>query len=522
MTKPYFLSFVAILLIVFGCQIQSKPLKKTPPNIILFYIDDWAWYGSPVPMDDAMDNSWMPVLQMPNMDKLAEAGMKFNRAYGSQQCSPARVCVQTGQSSARSGFTVYLGRVADDYYNIRNEYKHFPMVPNVSDMEIDKNSITIAEALKPLGYESAHVGKWHMRGDPSDHGYIVHDGNTDNKPGNTLRKGLQANEPTPRRLPPDLEDPKLMFSITDKALGFIEDQAEKGKPFYLQISHYAMHAGRECLNETREKYTKHPLVQKWYQENNKNPETVNRNADPAIWLGMGEDMDGRIGAVIDKVRELGLEDNTYFVVVADNGYRHNELHLNPNLKQPLHGGKWWAWDGGIRVPMIVKGPGIEAGSVFKANVVNYDFLPTFYEWAGGNPKDLKDIDGVSLAPYMKGKEPNKEFVNRNIYFHYPHYRTAVPHSAMISGGYKVMHFYDQAGIPVLFDISGDPGEVSNIARSDTKKHQAMYQDMMDYFNEVGARFPKVNPDYDPVEYKKAKGASTRLKWGAFEGRRELE
>ena len=135
-----------------------------------------------------------------------------------------------------------------------------------------------------------------------------------------------------------------------------------------------MHAGRESLHETRNKYVNHPLVQAWYEENNKKPETVNRGDDPAIWLAMGEDLDGRIGAVLDKMKELGIEENTYVVVAGDNGYRHEEIELAPDLKQPLHGTKWWLWDGGLRVPMIVKGPDIKPGSVFTGNVVNYDFL----------------------------------------------------------------------------------------------------------------------------------------------------
>ena len=117
----------------------------------------------------------------------------------------------------------------------------------------------------------------------------------------------------------------------------------------------------------------------------KTTDTVKRKEDPAIWLGMGEDLDGRIGAVLERIKELGIEDNTYVVMVSDNGYRHKELQLTPGLTQPHHAAKWWVWQGGIRVPMIVKGPGIKPGSVFDGNVVNYDFLPTFVDWAGGDP-----------------------------------------------------------------------------------------------------------------------------------------
>ncbi len=507
-----------LLLLNAGCL-----TAKNRPNIVLLYIDDLAWYGTPVPMNSAMANSFMPVLQMPNVQKLADAGMKFGHAYGSPMCAPARVCLQTGQSAARSGFTVYLGKANDPYYDYNKEYKYFPLVANVSDLEIDKEAFTIAKALNPMGYVSAHIGKWHMRGDPGEQGYEVHDGATDNNPGNTLTWGLKKGEPAPKRLPKDMSDPKLMFSITDKAIGFMQDQVKKGNPFYLQISHYAMHAGRECLDKTRQKYVKHPLVQAWYKKNNKDPETISRKDDPANWLAMGEDLDGRIGAILDKLKELGIENNTYIIVTADNGYRHKEVLLTPELTQPLHAAKWWAWEGGIKVPMIVKGPGIKPGSVFKGNVVNYDFLPTFVEWAGGDPKKLQNIDGVSLADYMAGKVPDKVFLNRNLYFHYPHYRTSVPHSAVISGSFKVVHFYERPDIQMLFDLSEDPGEVNNIAKQNPDTYQELYKDMMSYFNEVGARFPKVNPDYDREIYRKdPKTIRERLKWGPFEGKRTLD
>lgn len=501
------------LTILCAALAASSAFASEKPNIVLFYIDDWAWNGTPVPMDASMDNSRMPALQMPNLERLASQGMRFRNAYGSPQCSPARASLQTGQSAPRSGFTVYLGS-REPYYDTKREYQRYPLIPNVSDRELDEDAVTIAEALKPLGYTSAHVGKWHMRGDPGKEGYVLHDGDTNNNPGNT-QAGM-------RRIPEVVTDPKLMFSITEKAIGFMEKQVRNGTPFYLQISHYAMHAGRECLHETRKKYVNHPLVQAWYEEHNKNPETVNRKDDPAIWLGMGEDLDGRIGAVLDRIAELGIEGNTYVIVVGDNGYRHEELQLKPSLKQPLHATKWWLWDGGLRVPMIVRGPGIEPGTSLAANVVNYDFLPTFVDWAGGDPEELQDIDGVSLAGYMAGEEPNEDFLKRNLYFHYPHYRNSVPHSAMISGSFKVLHFYDRPEIPMLFDVSADIGEVTNIAKNEPRTHKKMYDEMMHYLEEVGARFPKVNPEYDPDVYRENRDFRKRNMWGPFEGRRALE
>ncbi len=513
---PFSLSIApALLLGIAGCLLPCVCSAAEKPNIVLLFIDDWAWNGSPVAMDDTAPNSRMPVLKMPNVERLAREGMKFTNAYASPQCSPSRVCVQTGQSSPRNGFTVFMNDRGQDYFD-KKGYPNFPVVPCVSDMTIDKDAVTIPEALKPLGYVSAHIGKWHMRGSPGDEGYVLHDGDTSNKPGNTLAAG--ANQ----RLPDNLTDPKLMFSVTEKAIGFMTQQVKAGRPFYLQISHYAMHEGRECLPATREKYTRHPLVKAYYHKIGKTADTVKRKEDPAVWLGMGEDLDGRIGAVLQRIRDLGIEDNTYVVLVSDNGYRHKELRLTKGMTQPHHAAKWWVWQGGIRVPMIVKGPGIKAGAVFQGNVVNYDFLPTFVDWAGGAPAALKKIDGVSLASYMAGKPPSEAFLNRNLYFHYPHYRTTMPHSAVVSGTRKLLHFYERPDLPMLFDLSRDAGEVRNIAAENPQEHRRLFTTMMHYFKTVGARIPATNPDYDPAVYKQAKEYDIRVQWGPFAGSRPLE
>lgn len=496
------------------------PLFAAKPNIVLFYIEDWAWNGTPIRMDDSMENSAMPALSMPNVEHLAREGMKFRNAYASPQCSPARVCVQTGQSTPRNGFSVFMNSQRQEYYDESKSYKGFPIIGCISDMEIDKDAVTIPEALKPLGYTSAHIGKWHMRGDPGEHGYVVHDGDTSNKPGNTLTWGLKEGEVKPKRIPADMKDPKLMFSITEKALGFIEKEAKAKTPFFLQISHYAMHAGSECLPATREKYAKHPLVQAYYKRNNKEADSIKLGEDPAVWLGMAEDLDGRIGAVLDKLKELGISDNTYIVLVSDNGYRHKEFALNPDLQQPHHAHKWWVWQGGIRVPMIVKGPGIQAGSVFQPNVVNYDFLPTFVDWAGGDSSKLENIDGTSLAPYLAGRRPKRSFLYRHLYFHYPHYRSGQPHSAIVQGSKKVLHFYAHPDLPILFDLNSDQAESNNIAKTHLKEHKKLYKQMMAYFEEVGARIPKLNPNYDPETFKGSKDYAKHTEWAPFEGNRQ--
>ena len=504
---------------------SSLIAAEEKPNIVMFFIDDWAWNGTPVRMDDAMPNSKMPVVAMPNLEKLAREGMKFRNAYASPQCSPSRVCLQTGQSSPRNGFTVYLNSRGQDHYDEKSS-KGLPVISCIADETIDPDAVTIPEALAPLGYESAHFGKWHMRGNPSDEGYIAHDGDTNNKPGNTLSSRTEEGKSKPKRLPEGLSDPKLMFSVTKRAIDYMETRATAKKPFYLQISHYAMHAGSECLPETREKYAKHPLVQAWYRDNNKDPETIRIGEDPAVWLGMAEDLDGRIGAVLDKLTELGIADNTYVVLMSDNGYRHKELGLAPDLAQPMHAHKWWVWQGGIRVPMIVRGPGIRAGSSFEANVVNYDLLPTFVDWAGGDPTALREIDGVSLKGFLNGEaEPDAGFRKRFLYFHYPHHRTSMPHSAIVSGTDKVIHFYERPDLPMLFDLAKDEAETTNMAPKHPGRHRELFDEMFRYFKEVGARIPKLNPDFDEKAEKAWRASDAYQKTavnGPFPGKRELK
>ena len=491
---------------------SSKWLSKIP-NIVMIFVDDWAWNGSPVAMEDGRANSFFPLLQMPNLSQMAADGMKFQNAYaGAPQCSPSRVCLQTGMSTARTGYTLVT---QTDYYDTRDQYAGLPVVSNGSDKWIDPDKTTIPEALKKHGYASAHFGKWHMYSSASDEGYIAHDGETTNNEGNTQAPG----------------DPKLMFSITERAMDFMEEQVVAKKPFYVQISHYAMHGARECLPETRAKYQNLPEVVA-YNGGETNPDNINRKGDPAVWLGMGEDLDGRIGAVMQKLEDLGIADNTYVIMVGDNGYRHNFFDELSGLPQPLHSAKWWVWDGGLRVPMIVTGPDIPAGAVSTANVIHYDFLPTFVEWAGGYPvTELPGIDGVSLASLMRGETPTAEFLNRYLYFHCPHYRSEMPASAIISGSDKLMYFYGTsvfmpAGFDpnMLFDLSTDIGEYHNITPSNPTRAQELSEELFRYLTEVGARMPiDPNPDYDPDTWENLLIEQPKYDlWGPFEGTRPAE
>jgi arylsulfatase A-like enzyme len=337
---------------------------------------------------------------------------------------------------------------------------------------------SIAGVLKTSGYATAHFGKWHLYGGgPAKHGYDESDGETDNK---TFR----PTDPVTGEKTRISEDPKLMFSITRRGVDFMERQAKAGRPFFVQISHYANHGQYQARKATLEKYEKDPVFQKIA--------SPRERANSQLSAAMTEDLDTSIGRLLAKVDELGIADNTWVIFTSDNGY-----HEWNEGREPLRGGKWWIWDGGLRVPLIVRGPGVAAASRCAVNVVGYDWLPTFADLADISARVPKDVDGVSLRPLLLGQPVSGNFVNRAICFHYPHYRVSPPCSAIIEGDKKLLHFYEWPDDKFVFDLKTDLGEQNNIATANPGQSQAMRQNMMEHLKAVGACFPKPNPKADP-------------------------
>ena len=287
------------------------------------------------------------------------------------------------------------------------------------------------------------------------------------------------------------------------------------------------HGGYECFPSSRARYQNHPDVVA-YNDGETNPDNLGRNSDPAVYLGMVYELDQKIGEVRQKLVDLGIADNTYVIVVGDNGYRQGFYDGLFGLSQPLHSAKWWLWQGGIRVPMVVEGPDVVSNAHCTANVVNYDFLPTFVDWAGGDTNQLQDIDGISLAGLMEGETPGTQFLNRSLYFHYPHYRSGMPFSVMVKGHEKVVYFYETpvrfpAWEPIMyFDIGNDVGEYHNIYSNNPVRAEELYADMTNYLAVVGARIPLTNENYDVAAYTSAGEYAMRVEWGPFIGTRTTE
>ena len=341
----------------------TAALQADPPNIILILTDDQGWSQRSGLMDPDNPKSGSRYLHTPAMNRIAEEGMRFTGGYSpAPLCTPTRRSILCGTSAARSGTEFVSKWVPADH-------------------------MTLPRALKLANpkYQCAHFGKWgeKMISSPEECGYDVSDGHTGNVTG-----GME-NKMQPAHI---VEDPKRTGSVTDRTIKFIQKQTKAGKPFYAQVSYYAVHLRTELRQASLEKYQKKGAPDRAYSQG---------------WAGMLEELDRGIGRLLDELDTLGISDNTYVVFTTDNGGRGtvpggNTKSPAPNV--PLSGAKHSLLEGGIRVPLIVRGPSIKAGSVCRVPVAGYDFLPTFYALAGGKDDLSKELDGGSFVPLCSDQE----------------------------------------------------------------------------------------------------------------------
>jgi len=438
------------------------------PNIVFILADDMSWYGTDVKMQSDFAPSAGRTRRTPSINALAKQGMTFSRSFSpAGMCAPSRCSIQTGMSAARTKFSGNgnFGVISREVtYNGRRNAGKLMLEPSPLG-NLASQHATIGERLKSLGYATAHVGKWHIYGGgPEKRGYDISDGETSNDDGNSN----------------DSNDPKKIFSMTAKAILFIEQQSKADKPFFVQLSHYAEHNSVQFRPETLQACLE--------DEDIRNIQPVGLRKRVASRSAMVEDMDTSIGQLLSKLDELGIRDNTYIVFTSDNGH-----HRDTGEEKFLRGSKWWLWEGGIRVPMIVTGPGIKTGSRCDVNVVGYDFLPTFVDLAGGSVEKLRDIDGATITPLLKGKG-DRELAKRFLYFHYPHHRNTAPHSVVLQGDYKFFRFYEKPDSQYLYNLKYSIGEKENIASQNKALVTRLAAEMDRYHKAVKACLPKPNPD----------------------------
>lgn len=429
---------------------QSRPKS---PNIILFLTDDQGWTGTSSRMEDRIPGSASDYYRTPNIDKLARSGVHFSNGYAAAPvCSPTRYSIQFGQTPARLRMT---------------------QVDAEMGRKVNHAQLTIPQVLKQVDplYRAAHFGKWGIECDQPVMGYDAGDGRTGNVDGG-MSKGAGKWKGRVE------EDPKKIFEITRRSVDFMEKQVREQHPFYLQISHYAVHADIVSRQQTLEKYQKLPKGKKHNM--------------PA-YAAMTEDLDTGIGQVLDKVRALGIQDNTYIFLLADNGAV-PVLPPDPDVEMgqndPLRRGKWSLIEGGLRVPFLAAGPGIKAGTQCDVSVVAWDLLPTFADLAGYKGKLPSSVDGYSLSTLLKNAGRGR--IDRGAHplvFHLPHKLGAGlgrPHSAIREGDWKLIRFMDNGQI-MLFNLAEDIGEANDLAQKSPSKARELEQHLMAYLKASNAQ-----------------------------------
>ena len=462
------------------------------PNFVFFLIDDLGWtdlgcYGS-------------TFYETPNIDRLASEGMRFTNAYAAcPVCSPTRASIMTGKYPARLGITQWIGGP-----NEPTPYRHY--------MPLEE--VTIAEALKEVGYATGFVGKWHLstRGEdrfqyyPDRQGFDVNVGGDWSGAPPTYFYPYEKRGRKLESMPAGgVEGEYLTDRLTNESLKFLE--ANKDKPFLLYLSHYAVHTPIESK----------PALTERYQAKAKTlPRPAGPHAQPvygryqtrmaqdnAAYAGMVQSVDESVGRVMDKLAALGLEKNTIVIFMSDNGGLSTVPREGPTCNLPLRAGKGWLYEGGIREPMLIKWPGtVKPDSVCDEAVTSTDFYPTMLEMAGLPLRPEQHVDGISLVPLLKGTGTLQRDA---IYWHYPHYHGSGnrPSGAVRAGDDKLIEWYEDGQIE-LYNLKEDLAEQNNLAATKPERAAALRQMLHAWRAQMNAKMPAGPPRDDFQTWLKAK------------------
>jgi arylsulfatase A-like enzyme len=472
--------------------LHAKP-EKPKPNVIFILLDDFGYtdlgcYGS-------------KFYETPNIDRLASQSVKFTDAYAScPVCSPTRASIMTGKYPVNTGITDWIpGRQASNSGSPTDKLIALPF-----KLELALNEMTIAEVLRKNGYRTMISGKWHLGETPEfwpeNQGFDV------NKGGFSKGSPVKNNTSNGYFSPygnPRLEDGPVGEYLTDRqtdeAIRFIENT--KNKPFYLYLSYYAVHnpmQGKEALvNRFTSKADSMGLskMQPFTRERDWIKKSMSDNfrerviqSNP-VYAAMIYSVDENLGKLFKRLEELDLDKNTIIFFTSDNGGLATS-EGSPTCNTPLRAGKGWLYEGGIRVPLIIKVPGITyPETVVKSPVSSIDYFATIVELTGSDSQGIK-TDGVSIVTLLK-KDKMKE---RPLFWHYPHYSNqgVEPGSAIRLGKYKLIDNFEK-GRQELYDLENDLSEKNDISATNPQKTKELFDLLIDWRTKSGAKMMTQNP-----------------------------
>lgn len=471
---------VAAMLLGAGPVLAGEQAAPAKPNIVFILADDLGWsdlgcYGA-------------DLHETPNLDQFARESVRFTNAYAMSVCSPSRATLLTGKHAARLHFTIWAEGAQE------GGPKNRKLRDGESIWNLPTTETTLASYLHDAGYLTALVGKWHL-GDwqhyPESHGFDVNIGGTNWGAPQTFwwpysGRGRFGDE---YRYIPHLEFGKageyLTDRLTDEALKVI-DQAG-GKPFFLYLAHHSVHTPIEAKPDDIAHFDA------------KLREGMNHRH--AVYAAMTKNLDDNVGRVLTHLKERGLDQNTLVIFASDNGGyvgldKASGRDMPVTNNAPLRSGKGSLYEGGIRVPLMVRWRGTTAaGTTCEEPVILTDMLPTLLA-AAGLPPARTALDGCNLIPLLKN--PGSKLPRDALFFHYPHYyHTTTPVSAIRARDWKLLEYFEDNHVE-LFNLRDDPGEKHDLAATMPGQANALREQLHAWRDSVDAALPKPNPDFRPA------------------------
>ncbi len=465
-----------LLVLLFTTFNSCSQKTKRKPNVLFILVDDLGWndlgcYGS-------------TFYESPNIDKLAASAIKFTDAYAAGTvCSPTRAALMTGKHPARIGITDWIPGRGDKGKKLKTPpiLHHLPL-----------EEYTIAEDFKDNGYKTFFAGKWHL-GDkgffPDDQGFDINiGGNHTGQP----RGGYYSPYKNPQ-LPDGPKGEYLTDRLTNETIKFIENckKNSKDSAFFAYLSFYAVHAPIQGCKRYIEKFKKKaaslPALTDSLFVKEHQAYTRSRQDNPK-YASMIFAVDENVGRLISKLKELGIYDNTIIIFTSDNG---GLSTLNregaPTSLFPLRAGKGWCYEGGVRIPLIIKPTaGKNKPETIDQPVVSMDLYPTLVDLANIKPVPGQYVDGADLVPAMEGKDLKREA----LFWHYPHYHGSgwTPGAAIKKGNWKLIEFYEYDKSE-LFNTKTDISEKNNVISDYPQKADSLKALLKQKQKETGAKMP---------------------------------
>jgi arylsulfatase A-like enzyme len=463
------------LLLIFLMLYGTLAAQNRPQNVLFILVDDFGYkdlgcYGS-------------TFYETPNIDKLAKSGTRFTDAYAAcPVCSPSRAAVMTGKYPARLQTTDWFGAPQPDNVQ-KHRTKDKPLLPARYIEYLDPKETTLAEAFKAKGYATFMAGKWHL-GDkeiyyPESQGFDINKGG--------YLKGNPSSYFSPYsnpKLPDGPVGEYLPYRLAEETNQFLE--AHQNKPFFAYVAYYLVHTPIQALDSLTKKYEAKRLKMNLNDDfGDEGVSKVRLTQSHAKYAAMVEALDISVGRILDKLTALGLDKNTTIVFTSDNGGL-STAEGSPTSNLPLRGGKGWMYEGGIRVPLIIRDPSLKQVAESAQVVTGIDYFPTLLNL----PKKSKNIDGCNVSMALMGKKLPK----RAIYWHYPHYgnQGGTPSAALREGDWKLIQNFENGAFE-LYNLKNDVSEQHNQVAVFPKIAEKLKGKLLAWQKEVNAQLPSPNP-----------------------------